>query len=530
MMDEAARCKVALIGLGHQAVRDYPPGLRRAQLASLTAICDTEDALLRQHEEELQVKAYSDYRDLLEAEDLDFVIVATPHNSHECIVEEAARRRVHVLKEKPFARNLPEATRMTRVCDEAGIELMMTTQRRLDHNYAHFARLTGDIGTPFFVDMRYTIFTDHPGAGWRGSRRRTGGGCIIDMGYHMIDVLIWNFGLPNRVLAECSAVARPAESYDAEDTAVVVTGAIPVMSDARDDGNIDPADVERRITPRTRAILVTHMWGMPCDMDSIVDIARRHGLSLIEDASHAHGATYHGQPVGSFGDIAAFSLQGQKTVTGGEGGILLTDDDDLYYRALAFGHYNKRCRAEIPKGHPLRRFATTGMGLKLRIHPLAAAIAEEQFALLPTILEGRRRVARTLQRRLGSLPGITPAIALEGIEPAWYALTMRYHADELGGLPIETFHRAILAEGCAEVDRPGSTCPLEDLPLFQDPGALFPAYAREGYPRRGDFPRAEAFHDTLLKVPVWHDPKDDDVVDAYVVAFEKVVARHVDLL
>jgi dTDP-4-amino-4,6-dideoxygalactose transaminase len=99
----------------------------------------------------------------------------------------------------------------------------------------------------------------------------------------------------------------------------------------------------------------------------------------MEDGSYAHGATYKNKKVGTFGNSSAFSMQGKKTLTGGEGGFLLTNDENVFYRALLLGHYNKRCKQEIPNEHELYSLAVTGMGLKFRIHPVAAAIAEEQF-------------------------------------------------------------------------------------------------------------------------------------------------------
>jgi dTDP-4-amino-4,6-dideoxygalactose transaminase len=138
-------------------------------------------------------------------------------------------------------------------------------------------------------------------------------------------------------------------------------------------------EIEKKITDKTKAIVVTHMWGIPCDMDAITVIAKKHNLRLLEDCSHAHGAKFNEQKVGTFGDAAVWSLQGQKTVTGGEGGILLTDDGEIHTRALLLGQYNKRCKQEIPRDHPLYQYALTGFGLKLRAHPLAIAMADQQF-------------------------------------------------------------------------------------------------------------------------------------------------------
>ena len=331
-------------------------------------------------------------------------------------------------------------------------------------------------------------------------------------------------------LGKGDEVICPAYTFFATVTPLFFTGAVPVLADCRADGNIDPEDIERKITDRTKAIVVTHMWGLPCDMDPIVKIAKEYDLMLFEDASHAHGATYKGRKVGTFGDASAFSLQAQKTLTGGEGGVLLTDDEEIYYRALLLGHYNKRCKQEIPKDHPLYRYAVTGMGLKLRIHPLAAAIANEQFDNLDNILAGRRKFAAKMMRELKDLPGIEVPHVPDDVEPSWYAFVMQYKPEELDGLPIEKFYDALVAEGCVELDRPGSTCPLNYHALFQNPGPLFPDYRGKVCYKKGDFPNAERFHEHALKLPVWHDPEDEGIVDGYIAAFKKVVENYYEVL
>lgn len=325
-------------------------------------------------------------------------------------------------------------------------------------------------------------------------------------------------------------VICPAYTFFATCTPLFSVGAIPVLADCREDGNIDPADVERRITPNTGAIVVTHMWGMPCDMGPLAEIAQRKGLLLIEDGSHAHGATYHGARVGTLGDAAAFSMQGQKTLTGGEGGFLLTRDDELYYRSLLFGQYNNRCKDEIPRHHPLYDFAVTGMGLKLRIHPLAAAIAAHGLDGLDDVLAGRRRLAERMSAALSDLPGIEAPHVPAGVCPSWYGYMVRYRAQELGGLSRERFHQAVVAEGCVELDMPGSTRPLNLHPLFQEPQRLFPGYQGRVRNQPGDFPVAERYHQTSLKLPMWHRAADEVVVDRCARAIRKVVEHHHDLL
>jgi len=268
------------------------------------------------------------------------------------------------------------------------------------------------------------------------------------------------------------------------------------------------------------------MWGYPADAIALRDIANRHNVWLIEDGSHAHGASIDGHKVGTFGHIAAFSMNGPKPLSAGEGGFLITDDDELYHRALLHGHYNKRCRTEIPDTHPLHRYATTGMGLKFRIHPLAAAIALDQLSHLDEYLCGRTKIADYMATELNAMPGIrtqTPAI---NEQASWYGLIIHYQPQHADGVPVDLFCRALHAEGAREVDQPGSTCPLNQHRLFQDPRPLLPHYLGTLTYREGDFPVAERVHGLSVKPPVWHHDDDMPVVDDYLEAFGKITSNY----
>ncbi|MGL5825213.1 MAG: DegT/DnrJ/EryC1/StrS family aminotransferase, partial [Nocardioides sp.] len=237
-----------------------------------------------------------------------------------------------------------------------------------------------------------------------------------------------------------------------------------------------------------------------------------------------------GQRVGTFGRAAAFSMNGPKPLSAGEGGFVLTDDDEVYYRVLLHGQYNKRCRNEIPRDHQLYDYAVTGMGLKFRIHPLAAAIAAQQLSRLDDYLAKRASIAAYLCERLSELPGIAVPELPVGVRASWYGLPLQYDADELDGLPVERFYEALQAEGCLEVDRPGSTCPLNLLPLFQRPEPLLPAYAGNLDYASTRSPNAEAIHHNTIKLPVWHREDHRSLVNSYIKAFHKVVDNHNDLL
>jgi predicted dehydrogenase len=254
-----SRLRAGVVGLGKQALEDHVPGLAACDGADLVAICDEDADLVRTQQVELHVSGYTDVEQMLAREKLDFVIVAVPHYAGRSIVEAAARSHVHVLKEKPFATSLEEARELGSICDGAGIQLMVTLQRRFNPIYSGFLQLADRIGTPFVVDAEYTVHIPDPSEGWRGDVRTAGGGCVIDMGYHLIDMILWYFGLPDRVLADLSTMARPDRHYDAEDTALIQFG--------YDSGLYGSLLLSRFIGPKTERLRVVGSRG-------IVDLER----------------------------------------------------------------------------------------------------------------------------------------------------------------------------------------------------------------------------------------------------------------
>ncbi|MCL4354022.1 DegT/DnrJ/EryC1/StrS family aminotransferase [Patescibacteria group bacterium] len=331
-------------------------------------------------------------------------------------------------------------------------------------------------------------------------------------------------------LSQGDEVICPAYTFFATVTPLLFTGAIPVLCDCQEDGNIDHREIEKLITPKTKGLIVTHMWGIPCEMDPILEICKKHNLLLFEDCSHAHGATYHDQVVGTFGNAAAWSLQGQKIITGGEGGIMLTKDKEIYYKGLLIGHYNKRCRQEIPKDHPLSKYSLTGMGLKLRSHPLAIVIADVYFKRLDEYLKQKRYFADKFSRELSKLKGLRIPAGPKDSQPSWYAYIIEYVPEELRDLPRNVFVDALHKEGLIEVDTPDSTCPLNQLPLFQDPGPLFPDYKNKFAYSPDGFPKARTFYKNAIKLPIWFKEENEETVDLYIEGFKKVIENHKSLL
>ncbi|MBI2939468.1 MAG: DegT/DnrJ/EryC1/StrS family aminotransferase [Chloroflexi bacterium] len=181
-------------------------------------------------------------------------------------------------------------------------------------------------------------------------------------------------------------VIIPAYTFIASAGAVIAARAVPIIAEVDDSLTLDPDDLERHLTPRTRAIMPVHMRGAPCDMDRVIAFARRNGLRVIEDVAQADGASYHGQRLGTFGDVGAFSLQYHKVITTGEGGAVLTDDPVLYERANIFhdgagGFFGSR-RQPVP--------VSFFPGLNYRMSEIAGALALVQLNRLEWLLRTMR--------------------------------------------------------------------------------------------------------------------------------------------
>lgn len=315
----------------------------------------------------------------------------------------------------------------------------------------------------------------------------------------------------------------PAYTFFATNTPIFFTGATPVLVDCNELGNIDVNEIERKITSRTKAIVVTHMWGYPCEMDKLRMIADKYHLWLLEDCSHAHGGSYKGKKLGGWGDVATFSLQGNKIITGGEGGILITNNKEVYDKAILLGHYNKRCKREINPNSHIYQYAVTGKGMKLRAHPLAIRIAHEQFKNLDKINETKQKNAQIFIENLKGIKGLEIMLPQKDTINSWYAMIFKYNPEYMNGVTRERFVDAVVAEGAIEVDIPNSTCPVNYLELFKYPDLLFDNYKDKVRYEENDYRNATNFYNSIIKIPIWEDEEDKEVIYKYIRAIKKVV-------
>jgi dTDP-4-amino-4,6-dideoxygalactose transaminase len=202
-------------------------------------------------------------------------------------------------------------------------------------------------------------------------------------------------GLVGMGIGPGDEVIVPAYTFVATALAPLAVGAVPILADVDESLTLDPADLERRITPRTRAVIPVDMCGLPCKMDDIVAVARRHGLLVLEDACQADGGSYRGRRLGSIGDAGAFSFNYFKIITCGEGGALVTDDDAIYERALI--HHDGGCSF---RAHAAQIGTPFFAGWNFRMNEMLGAILSVQLTRLDGILAALRAEKRTLMDAL----------------------------------------------------------------------------------------------------------------------------------
>lgn len=204
-------------------------------------------------------------------------------------------------------------------------------------------------------------------------------------------------------------VIVPAQTFVADINVVMLVGAKPVMADCTsfDDWNMDPADIERKITDKTKAVMIVHYAGVPCDMDAIVALCERRGLKLVEDCAHAPGARYKGRSVGTFGDVGCWSFFTNKNLSVGEGGMVTTRSDELdrdmrYLRS----HGMTTLTLDRHKGRAVT-YDVVRPGLNYRIDEIRAALGLVQLAKLDGANASRKRIVETYRRELAGLAGVS---------------------------------------------------------------------------------------------------------------------------
>ena len=313
-------------------------------------------------------------------------------------------------------------------------------------------------------------------------------------------------------------VLVPTATFWASVLPMVWCGLVPVFCESEPETlGIDPADMRRRISPRTKAVVMVHLWGLPCKVDEIERVCDEFDLRIIEDASHAHGAVYQGRKCGTLGDVSVFSLQGDKLAPAGEGGIFLTDHSEYHERAACLGDITRI----IELDSSARRFAATGMGIKTRIAPMSAALGRVSLQRLPDSNRIRSDNHHWLSERLEAL-GFDCFLPPAGVSRVWFEFMIRHRDPTLDtsrligqlqalGCHVSTPRYPLLHEQPFFSEGHVATCGRypHQLPLPDYSKASFPQTARE--------------NQRLIKLPNFCHACPD-LLEQYCVAFERAVA------
>jgi len=235
-------------------------------------------------------------------------------------------------------------------------------------------------------------------------------------------------------------VIVPAITFVATASGVLMARGIPVFADVIPETcQIDPEDIERKITKRTRGIALVHYGGYPCDMTRIMKLAKKHNLFVLEDCAHAQGTQWNKRGAGSIGDVGTFSFQGSKALTSGEGGAIVTKRKDVYEACWAYHHIGRGLSAE--------KYEHETVGPNLRLSELQGAILRTQLEKLPAQVEQRMATEARIIEGLADIPGIKPLKQDRRVTRRGYYFSVFRYDEKAWGVDRETFRRAFGAEG-----------------------------------------------------------------------------------
>lgn len=278
-------------------------------------------------------------------------------------------------------------------------------------------------------------------------------GIAVTNGTAAIEIVIAALGI-----GPGDEVIVPDFTFVATASGVLFAGALPVLVDVTPDTYcLDPELVEAAITEHTKAIIAVHMGGHPADLDRLLEIARRHNLYLVEDSAHAHGSEWKGHKIGAIGDAGTFSFQASKLMTAGEGGMIITNDDEIERLARSI-HDCGRMPGEWFYSHYI-------YGSNYRLSEWQGAVLNQQLKRLPEQTEVRTRNAKFLDQALADIEGITPqARDSRCTVNGYYAYIFHYDSGAFDGVSTRRFIEAFNAEG---IPTQASYPPLHELDIFK---------------------------------------------------------------
>lgn len=300
-------------------------------------------------------------------------------------------------------------------------------------------------------------------------------------------------------LQEGDEVLVPTMTFAATAEVVTYFKAKPVLIDCLPTTlNMDPELIERAITPRTKAVIPVHFAGQPCEMGSILEIARRHDLRVIEDAAHAFPASYKGKAIGSIGDYTCFSFYATKNITTGEGGMVTTDDPDQADRIRRMSlHGLSRDAWKRYTNQGSWYYDIVAPGFKYNLTDMAAALGLSQLHKADRFWKTRERYAALYAEGFRDLPEITPLMIHDDVQHAWHLYVIQLDLDRL------RISRQAFIEGLQQKQ---IGCSVHFIPLH-----LHPYYRETGQYSRADFPVASQAFDQMVSLPLYSKMSEEDV-------------------
>ena len=306
------------------------------------------------------------------------------------------------------------------------------------------------------------------------------------------------------------AITTPL-TFAATANCALYQGATPVFSDVSSDTlNLDPEQIERKISPKTRAILPVDYAGHPADLTAILEIARRQGLIVIEDACHALGAEYGGRRVGSVADMTVFSFHPVKHITTGEGGMVTTNHSQLAETLRRFRNHGISSDARQRQSAGQWHYEMVLLGFNYRLPDIVCALGLQQLKKLDANVARRREIAARYTAAFRDIPTVIPPAVRAEVNPAWHLYPIRLDLDKLTAGRREVF-RALRAENIG--------VNVHYIPVHHHP------YYRErfGY-KGGEFPVAEDAYERLISLPMFHGMSDGDAEDVIRAVLKVVTA------
>lgn len=317
-------------------------------------------------------------------------------------------------------------------------------------------------------------------------------------------------------------VIVPSFSFWSTAACVMAMHGIPVFCDIDENTfNLNPEEIKRKITTRTKAIVVVHIYGNPVNMDKIMEIAKRHNLKVVEDCSHAHGALWGEQKVGAIGDIGCFSMQASKLVAAGEGGMLVTNNFEFYQRAVSLGHYEK---IQVLPQCDVTKYCLTGKGYKFRPHPLGIAIADSNLERLDELNIVRNRNAKKLQASLQHIKALQPQAEYEKATRQYSYQYVKYNKEKFENIPLILVIKALRAEG-VECTLCGFGKIHKSALFSEEPRFSNDKLVMDNIPYVNldvSLPKSEKIADSIFLLAPRFEKECPDVMSQFIEAYEKV--------